>query len=114
MPPAPRTVKATDLQTGDVFEHAGQQYVHLVGFTNESLGTQASVFVLAMRREDYEGWEVDQDVVFQFWCDHQVAVVPGSAFGPSGEGFVRASLATSYEGLETALGRIERFIGSLG
>jgi aminotransferase len=46
--------------------------------------------------------------------DHQVAVVPGSAFGPSGEGFVRASLATSYEGLETALGRIERFIGTLG
>jgi aminotransferase len=46
--------------------------------------------------------------------DHQVAVVPGTAFGPSGEGFVRASLATSYEGLEGALGRIERFIGSLG
>ena len=46
--------------------------------------------------------------------EHQVAVVPGSAFGPSGEGFVRASLATSYEGLETALGRIEKFIGTLG
>src|SRR6186713_756619 len=42
--------------------------------------------------------------------DHQVAVVPGSAFGSSGEGFVRASLATSYEGLGTALERIERFI----
>ena len=41
--------------------------------------------------------------------EHQVAVVPGSAFGPSGEGFVRASLATSYEGLEEALVRIERF-----
>ena len=46
--------------------------------------------------------------------DHQVAVVPGSAFGPSGEGFVRASLATSYEGLQTALDRIERFVGTLG
>jgi aminotransferase len=46
--------------------------------------------------------------------DHQVAVVPGSAFGPSGEGFVRASLATSYEGLEEALVRIERFLGTLG
>ncbi|MEZ4597333.1 MAG: aminotransferase class I/II-fold pyridoxal phosphate-dependent enzyme [Chloroflexota bacterium] len=46
--------------------------------------------------------------------DHQVAVVPGSAFGPSGGGFVRASLATSYEGLEEALVRIERFLGTLG
>jgi aminotransferase len=46
--------------------------------------------------------------------EHQVAVVPGSAFGPSGEGFVRASLATSYEQLEEALVRIERFLSSLG
>ena len=33
----------------------------------------------------------------------QVAVVPGTAFGPSGEGYVRATLATSYEDLEEAL-----------
>ncbi|MBX3031476.1 MAG: aminotransferase class I/II-fold pyridoxal phosphate-dependent enzyme [Chloroflexi bacterium] len=46
--------------------------------------------------------------------EHQVAVIPGSAFGPSGEGFVRASLATSYEGIEEAIGRIERFVGTLG
>jgi aminotransferase len=39
-----------------------------------------------------------------------VAVVPGSAFGPSGEGYVRATLATSYERLEEALGRIGRFL----
>jgi aminotransferase len=45
--------------------------------------------------------------------EHHVAVIPGSAFGPSGEGYVRASLATSYEKLEGALERIERFLGSL-
>ena len=45
--------------------------------------------------------------------EQQVAVVPGSAFGTSGEGFVRASLATSYEGLQQALERIDRFIGTL-
>jgi aminotransferase len=45
--------------------------------------------------------------------EHEVAVIPGSAFGPSGEGYVRASLATSYEKLEQALLRIERFLGSL-
>jgi aminotransferase len=46
--------------------------------------------------------------------EQQVAVVPGDAFGPSGEGFVRACYATSYEQLEEALARIERFLGSLG
>jgi len=41
----------------------------------------------------------------------QVAVVPGSAFGPGGEGFVRCSYATAYEKIEQALERIGRFIG---
>ena len=39
-----------------------------------------------------------------------MAVVPGSAFGPSGEGHVRACYATSYEQIEEALRRIERFV----
>jgi aminotransferase len=39
-----------------------------------------------------------------------VAVVPGGAFGPSGEGHVRACYATSYEQLEDALVRIGRFV----
>jgi len=42
--------------------------------------------------------------------EEHVAVVPGSAFGPSGEGHVRACYATSYEGLEEALRRIGRFV----
>ena len=45
--------------------------------------------------------------------EHKVAVVPGNAFGPSGEGHVRATLATSYEDLEEALVRIRRFVDSL-
>jgi aminotransferase len=40
----------------------------------------------------------------------KVAVVPGSAFGPSGEGHVRMCYATAYEKLEEALRRIERFL----
>ena len=43
-------------------------------------------------------------------AEERVAVIPGSAFGPSGEGHVRACYATSYEGLEDALGRIGRFV----
>jgi aminotransferase len=46
--------------------------------------------------------------------EHKVAVIPGSAFGPSGEGHVRATLATSYEDLEEALRRIKAFVSTLG
>ncbi|MBQ8170467.1 MAG: aminotransferase class I/II-fold pyridoxal phosphate-dependent enzyme [Oscillospiraceae bacterium] len=42
--------------------------------------------------------------------DKKVAVVPGSAFGESGEGFVRVSYAYSVQHLTTALGRIREFI----
>ena len=38
-----------------------------------------------------------------------VAVVPGTAFGPSGTGFVRASFSTSYERILKAMNRIERY-----
>jgi aminotransferase len=43
-------------------------------------------------------------------AEEHVAVIPGSAFGPSGEGHVRACYATSYEKLEEAIGRIGRFV----
>src|SRR5690606_2750287 len=42
--------------------------------------------------------------------EERVAVVPGSAFGRSGEGFVRASYATSAASIEKALERIGRFV----
>jgi aminotransferase len=42
--------------------------------------------------------------------EERVAVVPGSAFGPSGEGHVRACYATAYEQLEESLVRIGRFV----
>ncbi len=43
----------------------------------------------------------------------KVAVVPGTAFGDSGEGFVRISYAYSLERLKEALSRIEHFISTL-
>jgi len=42
--------------------------------------------------------------------EEHVAVVPGNAFGPSGEGHVRMCYATAFEKLEEALVRIERFV----
>ncbi|MBR6646167.1 MAG: aminotransferase class I/II-fold pyridoxal phosphate-dependent enzyme [Clostridia bacterium] len=40
----------------------------------------------------------------------KVAVVPGNAFGQSGEGFVRCSYAYSIDNIQKALDRIDRFI----
>jgi aminotransferase len=43
----------------------------------------------------------------------RVAVVPGSAFGPAGEGHVRACYATAYGKIETSLERLGDFVGNL-
>lgn len=43
----------------------------------------------------------------------KVAVVPGSVFGPSGEGYIRCCYATALPLLEEALERIERFVGKI-
>lgn len=42
--------------------------------------------------------------------EERVAVVPGSAFGESGAGFIRASYTNSYENIEKALERMRRFM----
>ena len=39
----------------------------------------------------------------------EVAVVPGTAFGPHGKGHIRASFSTSYDKLVEATNRMERF-----
>lgn len=42
--------------------------------------------------------------------EEKVAVVPGNAFGASGEGFIRCSYAYSIKNIEEALARISRFV----
>lgn len=42
--------------------------------------------------------------------EEKVAVVPGNAFGNSGEGFIRCSYAYSIDSIKEALERIERFV----
>ncbi len=46
--------------------------------------------------------------------EQQVAIVPGDAFGASGEGFARISYAYSVDHLETAMRRIRRFLEEHG
>ncbi len=54
---------------------------------------------------------MDEDTFAQKLLEEErVAVVPGSAFGPGGEGYVRCSYATAYEKIEEALQRIGHFV----
>jgi aminotransferase len=47
-------------------------------------------------------------------AEERVAVIPGSAFGAGGEGYVRACYASGYEQIERALERIGRFVQRQG
>ena len=49
----------------------------------------------------------------RFLEEEKVAVVPGTAFGDCGEGFLRISYAYSLENLKVAIGRLERFVKRL-
>ena len=49
----------------------------------------------------------------RFLEEEKVAVVPGTAFGDSGEGFLRISYAYSLENLKVAIGRLEWFVNKL-
>lgn len=49
----------------------------------------------------------------RFLKEEQVAMIPGSAFGPGGEGFARCCYATSMKDLEEALRRLERCLKRL-
>jgi len=51
-----------------------------------------------------------EDFCEQLLYSQKVAVVPGNAFGESGEGFVRCSYAYSIENIKEALDRIDRFV----
>ena len=49
----------------------------------------------------------------RFLQEEKVAVVPGTAFGDCGEGFIRISYAYSLENLKVAIGRLADFVGRL-
>ena len=54
------------------------------------------------------------DFAFSLLKAQEVAVVPGTAFGASGEGYVRCSYATGMDQLQIAVERIAEFVGSKG
>ncbi len=56
----------------------------------------------------------DRDFAYGLLDAERVAVVPGSAFGASGRGFVRASFATGYDQIIEACDRIDRYVQGRG
>ena len=52
------------------------------------------------------------DFCEQLIKEQQVAVIPGDAFGASGEGFIRCSYAYSIDAISKALERIEKFVSN--
>ncbi|MCD8110396.1 MAG: aminotransferase class I/II-fold pyridoxal phosphate-dependent enzyme [Clostridiales bacterium] len=54
-----------------------------------------------------------EEFAMRFLDEEKVAVVPGTAFGACGEGFLRISYAYSLDALKEALDRLERFIQKL-
>ena len=49
----------------------------------------------------------------RFLLEEKVAVIPGSAFGPGGEGFVRACYAASMKDIAEAIARMDNFLTNL-
>jgi len=54
-----------------------------------------------------------KDFAVRLLKEEKVACVPGSAFGPSGEGFLRCCFATSLDQIQVAVERIARFVQRL-
>ena len=54
-----------------------------------------------------------RDFATQLLMKKKVAVVPGTAFGECGEGFVRCSYATSMDGIKEAMDKIAEFLKEL-
>lgn len=54
-----------------------------------------------------------KEFAMQLLEQQNVAAVPGTAFGASGEGFLRCCYATAFDDLKIAMDRMEKFVASL-
>ncbi|BCX49592.1 aromatic amino acid aminotransferase [Haloferula helveola] len=54
-----------------------------------------------------------KDFAMRLLEEEGVAAVPGTAFGPSGEGFLRCCYATAFDDLRKAMDKMEAFVGRL-
>jgi aminotransferase len=55
-----------------------------------------------------------KDFAVRLLQEEKVACVPGNAFGPSGEGFLRCCFATSLEQIQIAMDRTAKLVKRVG
>ena len=56
--------------------------------------------------------KTSKEIAGRLLTEAGVAVLPGTAFGANGEGFLRLSFANSMSNLETAVERIRKFVST--
>ena len=91
---------------------------------NEKKGTQGQLDSLNDQINDLSGEKEDVEAQIsgltssefceQLLREKEVAIIPGSAFGASGEGYARISYAYSVDHLQTAMKRIREFLHEHG
>jgi len=119
---APSTAQAAALQAlrvGEEFvlemveEYNRRRKLIVKGFNELGLPTfEPGGAFYAFPKVDVTGLD-DDAFCTRLLQEERVAMIPGNSFGKGGEGFARASYATSYEKLEKALERIGRFLKRL-
>lgn len=119
---APSTAQAAALQALRVGEEYVREMVEeydrrrkliIKGFNELGLPTfEPGGAFYAFPKVDVTGLD-DETFCTRLLQEEAVAMIPGNSFGKGGEGFARASYATSYEKLELALERIGRFLKRL-
>jgi aminotransferase len=87
-----------------------RDYLHdaLVKLGIECSKPQGTFYLMAKIPGDLE--QDDFKFSMQLAKEAKVAVIPGSSFGPGGEGYVRFSYAASMDNLTNAIARIEKFL----
>ncbi|KAF0495722.1 aminotransferase class I/II-fold pyridoxal phosphate-dependent enzyme [Pediococcus acidilactici] len=87
-----------------------RDYLHdaLVKLGIECSKPQGTFYLMAKIPSDLE--QDDFKFSMQLAKEAKVAVIPGSSFGPGGEGYVRFSYAASMDDLTNAIARIEKFL----
>jgi aminotransferase len=94
-------------------DYNGRRHVMLEGFANMGLDCFEPLGAFYTFPSIQKTGLTSEEFATRLLHEQRVAVVPGTAFGDSGEGFVRCSYAYSIEDLKMALERIERFVEKL-
>ena len=107
---------AEDFECDIINQECGEDHIHLIISTKPTTELTKLVNLLKGTSSRYIRKEFDmtsEECATRFLKEEKVATVPGTAFGESGEGFLRISYAYSIDQLREAMERMGRFIEKL-